>query len=282
MENVIELKSLAKVFGNQTALEDVNFHVEKGETFGLLGPSGSGKTTTIKILTGQLTPTAGEAHVFNVPTSALNKGKYRKRFGVLTDNSGLYQRLSVHDNLKLYCKLYDLPLKRITEVLDMVNLANEGKKNVAKLSKGMIQRVILARAFLHEPELLFLDEPTSALDPTNAMHVYDGLRALKEKGTTIFLTTHNMSEAELLCDRVAFLHKGEIQLLDQPKTLRQQFSDASICLELKDGREIMLSGDATGAQKIYEYMAAGQVVSIHSNEPTLGDIFVKITGRELV
>ncbi len=282
MGNVIELKSMAKIFGNQSALEDINFHVKKGETFGLLGPSGSGKTTTIKILTGQLMPTSGEAYVFNVPIATLNKSKYRKRFGVLTDNSGLYQRLSIHDNLKLYCKLYDLPLKRITEVLDMVNLTKEGNKNVAKLSKGMLQRVILARAFLHEPELLFLDEPTSALDPVNAMHVYEGLGALKEKGTTIFLTTHNMNEAELLCDRVAFLHKGKIQLLDQPKTLRQQFSDASICLELKDGREILLTGNATGAQQVYEYMVSGQVLSIHSNEPTLGDIFVEITGRELV
>lgn len=282
MENMIEVKSLAKVFANQPALENVNFNVKKGETFGLLGPSGSGKTTTIKILTGQLLPTAGEACVFNVPVGSLNKPIYRGRFGVLTDNSGLYQRLSINDNLKLYCQLYDLPLKRIKEVLEMVNLANEGKKNVAKLSKGMIQRVILARAFLHEPELLFLDEPTSALDPTNAKHIYGGLRALNEKGTTIFLTTHNMSEAELLCNRVAFLHKGKIQLLDQPKKLRQRFSDASICLELKDGREIMLQGGAAGAKVIYQYMAADQVVSIHSNEPTLGDIFVEVTGRELV
>lgn len=282
LNNVIELKSLAKVFGNQTALEDVNFNVKKGETFGLLGPSGSGKTTTIKILTGQLTPTSGEASVFNVPVSTLNQSTYRKRFGVLTDNSGLYERLSINDNLKLYCQLYDLPLNRVNEVLEMVNLVDEGKKVVAKLSKGMKQRVVLARAFLHEPELLFLDEPTSALDPTNAKHIYDGLRLLNEKGTTIFLTTHNMSEAELLCDRVAFLHKGKIQLLDQPKILRRQYSDASICVELKDGREIMLQDGAAGAKEIYQYMAAGQVVSIHSNEPTLGDIFVELTGRELV
>ena len=282
MGNIIEVKSLAKLFGNQTALEDVNFNVKKGETFGLLGPSGSGKTTTIKILTGQIAQTSGEARVFNMPTSNLNKGKYRKKFGVLTDNSGLYNRLSIEDNLKLYCKLYDLPLKRVNEVLDMVNLAEEQKKLVSKLSKGMIQRVTLARTFLHEPELLFLDEPTSALDPANSKHIYNGLESLKEKGTTIFLTTHDMSEAELLCNRVAFLHKGKIQVLDEPKALRQQFSDASVSIELKDGREVMLKGGPESAKEVYNYMAADQVVSIHSNEPTLGDIFVEVTGRELL
>lgn len=184
--------------------------------------------------------------------------------------------------MKLYCQLYDLPLKRIQEVLEMVNLADERNKLVAKLSKGMIQRVTLARTFLHEPELLFLDEPTSALDPANSKHIYNGLESLKEKGTTIFLTTHDMGEAELLCDRVAFLHKGEIQLLDQPKALRQQFSDSSVSVELKDGREVMLKGGPESAKEVYNYMVANEVVSIHSNEPTLGEIFVEVTGRELV
>lgn len=282
MENVLEVKSLAKVFGNQTALEDVNFSVKKGETFGFLGPSGSGKTTTIKILTGQLIPTSGEASVFNLKTTSLNKPEHRKRFGVITDNSGLYNRLSIFDNLKLYCDLYEVPLKRINDVLEMVNLAEEQKKIVSKLSKGMLQRVTLARAFLHEPELLFLDEPTSALDPANSKHIHDGLRKLNQKGTTIFLTTHDMSEAEVLCNRVAFLHKGKIQLLDEPKALRRQFSDSSVTIELKDGRELMLEDGAEGAKEIYDYMSQGQVVSIHSNEPTLGDIFVEVTGRELV
>lgn len=279
---MIEVKSLEKVFANQTALEKVNFNVQKGETFGLLGPSGAGKTTTIKILTGQLAPTSGEVRVFNAPTSIFNQSIHRKRFGVLTDNSGLYIRLSVYDNLKLYCQLYGLPLSRIEEVLGMVNLIDEQKKTVAKLSKGMTQRVILARALIHEPELLFLDEPTSALDPTNAKHIHEGLKALTAKGTTIFLTTHDMSEAESLCDRVAFLYKGKIKLLDAPKKLRQQFSDSSVTIELKDGSEVTLPQGKDSAKQVYEYIASEQIVSIHSNEPTLGDIFVELTGRELV
>ncbi|HEY4600878.1 MAG TPA: ABC transporter ATP-binding protein [Cerasibacillus sp.] len=282
MEQMIKVKSLAKIFGNQPALEDVHFEVNKGETFGFLGPSGSGKTTTIKILTGQLIATSGEAYVFDQPAALLNKPQYRKKFGVVTDNSGLYDRLSIYDNLKLFCDLYDVPAKRINEVLEMVNLGNEQKKVVSKLSKGMKQRVQLARAFLHEPELLFLDEPTSALDPANSKHIHDGLRELTKKGTTIFLTTHDMHEAEILCDRVAFLHKGKIQLLDEPKKLRHQFSDASLQVLLKDGRELLLPGGPEGAQTLYDYMQADQVVSIHTNEPTLGDIFVEMTGRELV
>lgn len=282
MENVIEVTSLEKVFGNKAALTDVSFHVKKGETFGFLGPSGSGKTTTIKILTGQLLQTSGEANVFNLSAASLTKPAYRQKIGVITDNSGLYGRLSIYDNLKLYCDLYGVPYKRINEVLEMVNLTEEPKKIVSKLSKGMLQRVTLARAFLHEPELLFLDEPTSALDPANSKHIHEGLRKLNKKGTTIFLTTHDMSEAETLCDRVAFLHKGKIQLLDEPKALRRQFSDASVLLELKDGREVKLPIGSKGADAIHQYLSTDQVVAIHSNEPTLGDIFVEVTGRELV
>ncbi|MBC5636845.1 ABC transporter ATP-binding protein [Ornithinibacillus sp. BX22] len=282
MENIIQVKNLAKIFGNQTALENVNFNVAKGETFGFLGPSGSGKTTTIKILTGQLLQTSGEAEVFGVKNSALNKGSYRKRIGVLSDNSGLYQRLSIEDNMKLYCELYDVPKKRMDEVLDLVNLLEEKKKIVSKLSKGMTQRVLLARTLLHEPELLFLDEPTSALDPANSKQIHEGLRRLNEKGITIFLTTHDMSEAETLCNRVAFLNKGKIQLLDEPKALRRKFADGTLIVELKDGRVVQVPGGAEGADEVYTYMSKNEIASIHSNEPTLGDIFVEITGRELV
>lgn len=282
MENIIEVKSLAKVFGNQAALEDVNFNVKKGEIIGFLGPSGSGKTTTIKILTGQLLQTSGDASVFGVKSAALNKGSYRQRIGVLSDNSGLYQRLSIEDNLKLYCDLYHVPRKRMDEVLDLVNLGNEKKKIVSKLSKGMTQRVLLARTLLHEPDLLFLDEPTSALDPANSQQIHEGLRRLNEKGTTIFLTTHDMSEAEALCNRVAFLHKGKIQLLDEPKALRRQFADGTVNVELKNGKVVSLPAGTEGADELYQYMSKNEVVSIHSNEPTLGDIFVQVTGKELL
>ncbi|MEK5037041.1 ABC transporter ATP-binding protein [Sporosarcina sp. FSL K6-3457] len=281
MDNIIEVQSLEKVFANQVALEDVNFHVKKGEIFGFLGPSGSGKTTTIKILTGQLNQTSGKATVFGEPVSGMKKGSSRKKIGVLTDNSGLYSRLSIYDNLKLYCVLYEVPEQRIADVLALVNLTSEAKKSVSKLSKGMLQRVTLARTLLHEPELLFLDEPTSALDPVNSQHIHTGLRELQARGTTIFLTTHDMNEAELLCDRVAFLNKGQIRLMDEPGTLRKRYSDATMTVELNNNEKVVLNSTADDAQQLFNYMSSNQVVAIHSNEPTLGDIFVEVTGRKL-
>ncbi|MCR8643425.1 ABC transporter ATP-binding protein [Paenibacillus sp. N1-5-1-14] len=281
MENIIEVNGLEKSFATFEALKHVSFHVKKGEIFGFLGPSGSGKTTTIKILTAQLKATSGSAYVFGVPTSQLQDPKYRKKIGIITDNTSLYGRLSVYDNLKMYCDLYDVPESRIKEVLAMVNLVGEEKKVVSKLSKGMTQRIILARAFLHEPELLFLDEPTSALDPVNTKHIYEGLMKLKAKGTTIFLTTHDMQEAETLCDRVAFLNEGEIQLMDEPKKLRYERGSSTMTVVLSDGSEVTLPKGPAGAEELYQYMQANRVVSVETNNPTLGDIFVEVTGRKL-
>lgn len=282
MENAIEVKGLAKYYSNFKAIEDVQFEVKKGEIFGFLGPSGSGKTTTIKILTGQLNATEGEAFVFGENVSVLKNPAARKRFGVLTDNSGLYGRLSIIENLQLYCKLYDLPNSKVGEALDFVNLKEAGKKKISTLSKGMMQRVNLARAILHEPELLFLDEPTSALDPVNTLHIYNGLRALNNRGTTIFLTTHDMQEADILCNRVAFLHKGKIQLLDKPGDLKKQFADGTVTVELSNNEKVVLRKDSEGAEEMFQLMKENRVQTVHSNEPTLGDIFVKVTGGELV
>ncbi|MGE8205074.1 ABC transporter ATP-binding protein [Heyndrickxia sp. NPDC080065] len=281
MENVIEVKQLVKSFGNKMALKNVTFNINKGETFGFLGPSGSGKTTTIKILTSQLNHTAGEVSVFGNPLKKLKDPSYMKRIGILTDNSGLYERLTIYDNLAFFCKLYDVNEKQIDEVLESVNLLKDKNTVVQKLSKGMKQRVTLARAIIHKPDLLFLDEPTSALDPVNTKHIHDGLKKLNQQGTTIFLTTHDMQEAEDLCDRVAFLHQGEIKLLDTPQNLRLKYSDSSIKLLLKGDREVIVQKDEEGADKIYQYMKNNEVISIHSNEPTLGDIFVQLTGRAL-
>ncbi|WP_066195452.1 MULTISPECIES: ABC transporter ATP-binding protein [Gracilibacillus] len=282
MENIIEVTSLEKVFGKKQALQDVSFQVKKGETFGFLGPSGSGKTTTIKILTGQMKQTSGTANVFGMPAAKLNTPEYRKRFGVVTDNSGLYTRLSIYDNLKLYADLYDVPLQRITEGLEAVNLKEEQKTLVSKLSKGMIQRVLLARTLLHQPELLFLDEPTSALDPANSKHIHRGLKELNRQGTTIFLTTHNMEEADHICNQVAFLNKGVVQLLDEPKQLKKQYREDLIEIELKDGTTLELPLKASSAEEIQQYISREMVERIYTKEPTLGDIFVEVTGRELV
>lgn len=282
MENIIEVNNIVKVYGNQTAVDGLDFSVKKGEIFGFLGPSGSGKTTMIKILTGQLLPTSGTATVFGEALSQLKMPHLKQRFGVLTDNSGLYDRLSIHENLKLYCQLYDIPVSAIEEVLDSVNLKEEKAKKISALSKGMKQRVILARTLLHAPDLLFLDEPTSALDPVNTRHIHKGLQALNAKGTTIFLTTHDMEEADYLCDRIAFLDKGKIQLLDTPAKLKKNHSDSTVTVELKNEEIVVLPAGSEGADRLFEFMKADQIATIHTNEPSLGDIFVQMTGRELV
>ncbi|SNZ17071.1 ABC-2 type transport system ATP-binding protein [Terribacillus aidingensis] len=280
MDYALQVKDLSKVFGQQQALQQVTFHVKRGEIFGFLGPSGSGKTTTVKILTGQLLPTAGDVTILGKNASKMN-GSDLGRIGILTDNSGLYERMTINDNLKFYAKLYNAPAGRVEEVLQLVGLAEEKKKPVKKLSKGMKQRVLLARAVLHKPDVLFLDEPTSALDPGNVQKMHDLLRDLNREGTTIFLTTHNMEEAAQLCDRVAFLHEGQIREMDEPKLLQRKYAKNTIHLELKDGSNETIINDAGGAERLYQYMQAEEVLAVHSDQPTLGDIFIEVTGREL-
>ncbi|WP_339177761.1 ABC transporter ATP-binding protein [Paenibacillus sp. FSL H8-0317] len=280
--DVIRVERIRKRFGNKNALSEVSFSIPKGEILGFLGPSGSGKTTLIKILTAQLNPTSGQATVFNQPVAMMHQSAQKMRFGILSDNSGLYERLSIDENLELYRQLYDLPKTSIDTVLQFVNLSEERKKKVIHLSKGMRQRVMLACAIIHEPELLFLDEPTSALDPVNSTHIYKGLRYLNEKGTTIFLTTHDMSEAELLCDRVAILYQGEIQAIGSPKALRKQHRENVVCVELVNGETYELPMNEGTAEQIADWMKRGLIERLESKEPSLGDIFIKVTGGELL
>lgn len=245
----MEVKQLTKAFQQKTAIQNVSFKVKKGEIFGLLGPSGSGKTTMVKMLTSQLLPTNGTVRVFEQDIKQTGNN-YLQRIGVLTDNSGLYERLSIYENLVLFSKLYGIDASRIEEVLHDVNLIEDKTTMVKKLSKGMKQRVTLARAILHKPDLLFLDEPTSALDPVNAQHIHRGLQRLNEAGTTIFLTTHNMQEAEQLCDRVAFLHQGNLVELDTPERLRLRYADQTIEITLQNNEKETVGMDEAGSTKI--------------------------------
>ncbi|WP_342514358.1 ABC transporter ATP-binding protein [Sporosarcina sp. FSL K6-1522] len=282
MTAAIDVQHIGKKFNDFVALEDVSFSIRKGEIFGFLGPSGSGKTTMIKILTAQLEQTLGQASIFGVPAKEMNESANKERFGILTDNSGLYKRLTVEENLLLYSNLYQLPSSAVDEALQFVNLQAARKKKVSTLSKGMTQRVTLARAIMHKPDLLFLDEPTSALDPVNTEHIYKGLRKLNDMGTTIFLTTHDMAEAETLCDRVAFLHKGRIREIGSPADLMHQYSDQSINVALINGENYILPLNETStATKLSDWMNRQLVQRIQSNEPTLGDIFMQLTGSDL-
>ena len=282
MESCIEVKGLKKTFGSKTAIKDVDLTIHEGEIFGLLGPSGAGKTTMIKMLTGELNKTAGNIHVLGTEPGKFHKTAFKSQIGILSDNSALYERLTVYDNLKLFAQLYGAPLNRIDETLDMMGMLDTKTTAVNKLSKGMKQRVLLAKAILHRPKLIFLDEPTSALDPANVAQIHRLLRKLNEEGSTIFINTHNMEEATTLCDRVAFLHEGEIKELDQPEQLRYKYSSHVFYVETFDGEMLEFANEAAHADDIAVLIRTGKVKSIHSDHPTLGDIFMKVTGKELV
>ncbi|MCL2865202.1 MAG: ABC transporter ATP-binding protein [Lachnospiraceae bacterium] len=203
------MTNIVKKFGDKTVLTDVNFQVAQKEIFGLLGPSGSGKTTIINILTYQLAPENGN---FEIDATS-------KETGLMLEEDGLYKRLSTSENLNLFAGIYGVSKSKVTEALNNVGLGNDLKTPVSKLSKGMRQRLALARAILHSPKILFLDEPTSALDPSTAKGIHKLILRLRDSGTTIFLTTHNMQEAVNLCDNVALLHQGKIVEHGSPKEI---------------------------------------------------------------
>jgi len=202
-------------FGDKIVLSDVSLDIKEGEIFGLLGPSGAGKTTIINLLTKQLEPSGGTVEVKAPP----------RETGIMLDSGGVYPHLTCFENLEMYAEFYKLPKSKVMEVLETVGLEDSTKKIVAKLSRGMMQRLSLARAILYEPKLLFLDEPTSALDPGTGKGVCQLLKDLREhRGATIFLTTHNMDEALKLCDRVALLYKGEIVEHGEPLEMCNRYN----------------------------------------------------------
>ena len=222
-EHIVTLKNIRQSFGVKEVLKGIDLKVYSGEIFGLLGPSGAGKTTLIKIVTGQLKPTDGEAEFLGKNTTKLSSADY-KRMGMMLDNLGLYERLSCYDNMKLFAEICGVSRKRIEEVLHGVGLWESRKLAVSGLSKGMRGRLAFARAILSEPQMLFLDEPTSGLDPATAEGIHQLILEEKEKGTTIFLTTHNMFEAQKLCDHVALLHEGSIVEYGEPGEICRRYN----------------------------------------------------------
>ena len=227
----ISMKSVAKSFGEKKVLKGVSFDASGGEIFGLLGPSGSGKTTIINILTRQLAADSGEAYV----------GAASSEIGLMTEHEALYSRLSCLDNLLVFGKIYGIPKARSIEALERVGLQNERKTAAKKLSRGMRQRLMLARAVLHNPKILFLDEPTSALDPVTARGIYQLIRNLREGGATVFLTTHNMEEATHLCDRIVMLHGGVIIEQGSPKDICRRYGATKTAYDL-EGVFVQLTG----------------------------------------
>ena len=280
-EPLIQVEGAGISFGGRPALREVSFEVSEVEIFGFLGPSGAGKTTTIKLLTRQLRPQAGSVRLFGQPVERLPVSAF-DQIGVLTDTSGLYERLSVEDNLNLFADLKGVPRARALEALERVGLTGEEKKAAKKLSRGMAQRVMLARAVLHKPRLLFLDEPTAALDPATSRAVQDMLRELNQEGTTIFLTTHRMEEADRLCNRVAFLNEGVIAACDSPQALKLRHAPNLLVAVGMDGERVTAEKSAGGLAELSRAFEGKALSTVHSQEPDLEEIFLTLTGRKLL
>lgn len=281
---MIEVSDLTFSYGkDKTALHGLNFTVADGEIFGFLGPNGSGKSTTQKILTGILKGHSGQVSLFGQDISAVHKQEFFQNIGVLFEFPYLYTNLSVIDNLKYFSSFYPKSqLRSIEEVLEKLAFKpNFLKKPVSSYSKGMRQRASMARALMTNPKLLFLDEPTSGLDPSGAVLFRNIIEEERKKGTTVFLTTHNMLDADLLCDRVAFLVDGNIATIDTPKNLKEQNSNRHIVVDYRsDGQRESKTIEASELRHGLSF-AYDEILRIHSQEPTLEDMFIRYTGRGL-
>lgn len=281
---MIVVKNLCFAYGKEKqVLHGLNFSVDDGEIFGFLGPNGSGKSTTQKILTGILKGYNGTVDLLGQEIRELHTQEFFQKIGVLFEFPYLYTNLSALDNLNYFASFYPKEQRRnAEELLDELEFKKDFlKKPVSSYSKGMRQRVSMARALISNPKLLFLDEPTSGLDPAGAVLFRKIIEKERKKGTTIFLTTHNMLDADLLCDRVAFISNGNIVALDTPRNLKEKNSNHSVIIDyLYQGERRAQTIEApelkAGIPFVYD-----ELLSVHSQEPTLEDMFIQYTGRGL-
>ena len=275
-QQVIKADNLGKSFGSFKAISSLTFEVNKGEILGFLGPSGSGKTTTINILTGQLTPDQGQSSILAKSSTNLNEEDLAN-IGLITENSGYYEKLSLYDNLLFFAKLYDVPQGDLDDLMKRVGLYDRRKTLAEKLSTGMKQRMLLVRAIINKPQVLFLDEPTSGLDPSTSQSIHELIKELQSEGTTIFLTTHDMHEATILCDKIVLLNKGQIVEAGTPSDLIQKYNTARrVKITYQSGEENYLSFSELG-----QVSQTDDILTIHSCEPTLEDVFIQLTGGKL-
>ena len=293
---MVRVDSLVKRYGKVSAVDGISFEVGEGEVFGFLGPNGAGKTTTLRMITGLSRPTSGTAMVDGIDVSRYPTRVHR-RIGVVFEQPNLYERLTGEENMRFFGRLYGVGKARVSEVLERLELGDAARRPVQKYSKGMQQKILIGRALLHQPKVLFLDEPTSGLDPSAAAIIRGMVKELNAAGTTVILTTHYMEEADELCGRVAFIAAGKIAAIDEPQTLKLQYGKRQIRVELNDETpngagagelphgssgsvEIPMDSPDVGA-RLKELVDSGRVKTIHTQEATLADVFIRLTGREL-
>ncbi|MGA7989025.1 MAG: ABC transporter ATP-binding protein [Candidatus Dormiibacterota bacterium] len=263
------------------AVQDVSFTVREGEIFSLLGHNGAGKTTTIKLLTGRARPTSGRAQVLGLDV-ATERDRIKPLINLVAEEQNLYERMTGRQNLAFFARLYDSPPSVVDELLEAVGLIEASKRPVKTYSNGMKQRLVVARALVNSPKVLFLDEPTAGLDPISARQVRGLVRSLSRKGTTVFMTTHYMEEADELSDHVAFMSSGKIVALDTPRELKLRFGNRTARVLLRNRAEATVRlADPADASRLEQWMRNDEVLTIHSQEGTLEDVFIALAGRAL-
>jgi len=283
---MIKVENLKYTYHNnkQLTIKGLNFDISKGEIFGFLGPSGAGKSTTQNILIRLLRNYNGQISILNKELSSW-KNDFYEHIGVGFELPNHYLKLTAKENLEFFSTFYTRKVQKPLEMLSMVGLDVDANKKVSDFSKGMKMRLNFVRAFMHNPEIVFFDEPTSGLDPVNAKLIKDIILNLKAQGKTIFVTTHNMHDADKLCDRVAFIIDGEIKIIDQPKKLKQQYGERKVRVEYSNNKsftkEFALDnlGENLGFMNL---LKSEHIDSIHTEEASLEDIFIKVTGRSLL
>jgi fluoroquinolone transport system ATP-binding protein len=271
----------------QAAAKNLTFEIRPGEIFGFLGPSGAGKSTTQKILIGLLKGYSGKVTIKNTDLENWNAGLYN-HIGIGFELPNHYLKLTALENLRFFGSFYRQTLN-FEELLDRVGLLVDARKKVENFSKGMKVRLNFIRALMHDPEILFLDEPTTGLDPVNARKIKDIILSLRKSGKTIFLTTHNMHDADELCDRISFIVDGKLMITETPKNLKLEYGKPKVKIEYADANDPQLS-----QQKIFplrqlgtdpsflEIISTREIISIHSQEASLDEVFIKVTGRQLI
>lgn len=269
---------------DQPAVRSLDFAIRPGEIFGFLGPSGAGKSTTQKILIRLLRDFQGSVRVFERDLRSWDNDYY-ERIGVSFELPNHYTKLTGVENLRYFGSLYQGEVVEPARLLEMVGLEADGDMLVSQYSKGMKNRLSVARAFLHDPELLFLDEPTAGLDPVNSRLIKDLIKSQKDRGRTVFLTTHDMTVADELCDRVAFIVDGQISLIDSPQALKLRYGRPDVRVGYSrngasEYAEFPLAGLADNAEFL-TLLREGQVSTMHTQEATLETIFIQVTGRRL-
>ena len=280
----INVQNLNHWYGKLQAVKDISFEVYPGEILGFLGPNGAGKSTTIKVLTGQLALKGGSAQILGRDIGR-DDPVLQSQIGVTFEEKNLYLEMTAIENLDFFASLFGVRNPGSLEALRRVGLAERAKERVSNYSKGMRQRLMVARAFINKPKVLFLDEPTDGLDPVTAAEIRKTIKEEADRGAAVLLTTHNMFEADELSNRVAFINEGEIVTLDTAENLKLKYGKRSVRVRLRDGDSVWeenlpLDGEKSSA-RLSELAASPDLMTIHTEEATLEAIFIRLTGRGL-